>query len=466
MIKNTYSWIRQRIHNFFESELIRRVVKNTGYLFGATGISAAISMVQGILAARLLGVAEFGILGAITVFTSVINKFASFRINELVVKYVGQFTEDGDQDLAAAVFKVAALTEIVASFVAFGLIWILAPIGARYLVKDPGLAQWFVIYGLIVLSNLIQESSLGLLQIFNFFNRIAIINVVQSVVTLLLIILVYLNDGGLFGIILAYMGGKIVGALGLTTTALVIATRRWGGGWWLTPLSLLRSRARELGNFAINTYISGTLSLVTKDSELLWVSFFRSPLETGYYKLALALANLVQMPVSPMPQATYPELSREVAHKNWLNVRYVLRQGSLLAGAYTVMATLVLVIFGPFLIRYVYTPEFAPAYPALLILLAGFLVANTFYWNRVALLAIGRPDFPTKVNLVLAVIKIICILLLVPIYGYLASAALFAGSYIVGVSVSVLKFRSVISKQEYLTGGELPQAEAAPDGDG
>jgi O-antigen/teichoic acid export membrane protein len=289
---------------------------------------------------------------------------------------------------------------------------------------------------------------------------------VQSVITLLLIILVYVNDGGLLGIILAYMGGKIVGALGVTSMALLVATRRWGRGWWLTPLGLLSSRARELGYFAVNTYISGTLSLVTKDSELLWVSFFRSPVETGYYKLALALANLVQMPVSPMPQATYPELSREVAHKNWRNVRYVLRQGSLLAGGYTLFATLVLVLFGRFLIQYIYTPEFTPAYPALLILLAGFLVANTFYWNRVALLAIGRPDFPTKVNLVLAVLKIICIIVLVPIYGYLASAALLAGSYILGVSVSVLKFRSEISKKEHLSGSGMPKVEVPANGDG
>lgn len=466
MIKNVYARMRLRIHNFFESELIRRVVKNTGYLFGATGVSAALSMVQGILAARLLGVAEFGILGAITVFTSVINKFASFRINELVVKYVGQFTEDGQQDRAAAVFKAAAFIEIAASFIAFALIWVLAPFGARYLVKDPGLAQWFVIYGLIVLSNLIQESSLGLLQIFNYFKRIALINVLQSILTLLLIILVYLNGGDLLGIILAYMGGKIFGAIGLTTTALVVATRRWGKGWWFTPLGILRSKAGELVNFAVNTYISGTLSLITKDSELLWVSFFRSPVETGYYKLALALANLVQMPVSPMPQATYPELSREVAHKNWSNVRYVLRQGSLLAGGYTVIATLVLVVFGRYLIQYIYTPEFIPAYPALLILLAGFLVANTFYWNRVALLAIGRPDFPTKINLVLAIVKIIGIILLVPLYGYLASAALLAGSYILGVSVAVLKFRSEITKQEHLTGSGLPKVETVVNRDG
>ena len=41
-------------------------------------------------------------------------------------------------------------------------------------------------------------------------------------------------------ILLAYLGGKVIGALGLTLAALVEATSHWGAGWWRSPLSLLR----------------------------------------------------------------------------------------------------------------------------------------------------------------------------------------------------------------------------------
>jgi len=440
--------IASQLKRFFENELIRRVVKNSGYLFSATGITAAISMIQGILAARLLGVAGFGVLGAITTFTSVVNKFASFRMGELVIKYVGHYTEAGDKQGAAAVFKAAALTEFMASLFAFALVWLLAPLGAQYFAKDPATASWFVIYGLIVLANLISESSIGLLQIFDRFRRMAVLNVLQSLVTLAIIVFVYATQGGFLGILVAYLVGKVIGALGMTVAALMEATRRWGKGWWRASFSVLRPKSRELAHFAISTNISASLSLINKDSELLFVSFLRTPVETGYYKLALALANLVQLPISPLPQATYPELSREVARKNWENVRYVLRQGSILAGSYTLAASLGLLFFGRWAIRFFYQPEYLPAYPALLILLVGFLVANTFYWNRTALLAIGHPDFPTKVNLILASLKVVGVLLLVPQYGYLASAALLAGSYLLGVTVSVLKFHYEISHLE------------------
>jgi O-antigen/teichoic acid export membrane protein len=437
-----------------ENPLIRRVVKNSGYLFSATGISTAFAFLQSILTARLLGVAGFGVLGAITVFTSLVNNLTSFRMGELVVKYVGYYSETGDRPRAAAVFKAAALAEMLASLLAFGLIWILAPLGARFFAKDPAAEPWFLIYGLIVLANLIAESATGLLQIYDRFRRMAALNIVQSLFTLSAIAVVYLADGGMLGILLAYLGGKAISALGLTVAALNEAFRQWGRGWWRAPLSLLRPQARELVHFALNTNISASLSVINKDSGLLLVSLLRNPVETGYYRLALGLVNLVQLPVAPLPQATYPELSRQTARRNWSGVRQLLRQGSLLAGGYSLAAALGLLVLGQPVIQYLYQPEFLPAYPAVLILMAGFLFANTFYWNRTALLAIGRPDYPAKVNLGLALAKIAGILILVPVYGYLASAALMAGTYILGVSLTVLKFRSELSRREK---GIIPQ---------
>jgi len=426
-------------NRLFGNELIQRVVKNSGYMFSATGAAAALSMVQSILVARLLGVTDFGVLGTITLFTSVVNKFASFRMSELVIKYVGEYTVEGDETKAAAVFKSAAIIETVTSFFAFGLIWLLAPLGAQFFAKDIAATNWFILYGLIVLANFMIESSTGLLQIFDKFKIIAGTTVGQSILTLILVGLVFINQGGLYEIVLAYMAGKMAGAIALAASALVFAARRWGFNWWRAPIGSLRDRSKELVRFAFSTNISATINLVNKDGELLWVSALTGPTGAGYYKLALSLANLIQLPVSPLPQATYPELSREVAAKKWGNMRYILRQGSIMACAYSVLAGLFLLIFGRQLIAFFYTPDFLPAFPALLILMVGLLFANTFYWNRISLLSLGLADYPAKVNSIAAVLKFIGIITIVPIFGYLGSAALLSGFYLFSVSLNVRK---------------------------
>ena len=451
-MNSIYLRARGLFHRFFQSPLIRRIVKNSGYLFSATGVSAFMSMLQGILTARLLGPSDFGALGAITVFTSTINRFASFRMNELVVRYVGHYEESGDSARAAAVFKSASYLEMGGAIIAFILIMVLAPLGATYIAHDSSLTPMFRIYGTIVLANLISESANGLLQIFDRFQVMAIITTIQSTVTLALIVVAFFSDAGLVAILLAYMCGKIIGALGITVAALWQAGKVWGKKWWRTPVALLAPQRKSLLTFAFSTNISSTISLVAKDSEVLWVSAFLGTTQAGYYKLALALSNLLQLPVSPLPKATFPELSREIARHSWDNVRYVLRQGSRLAATYSIPMTIGLVIFGSWLISTFYGSEYLPAYPALVILLVGYTFVNIFYWNRVALLSLGRPIFPTIVNLVGMIIKVAGIILLVPQFGYLAFAGLLTGYYIFTVGIAaaraLLDVRTELAKVE------------------
>ena len=66
------------------------MVKNTGYLLSSNVASMVLSMLQSILAGRLLGVVGFGVIGTITAFASTLNRLFSFRMNELVVKYFGE----------------------------------------------------------------------------------------------------------------------------------------------------------------------------------------------------------------------------------------------------------------------------------------------------------------------------------------------------------------------------------------
>jgi O-antigen/teichoic acid export membrane protein len=448
MWQSFYTWLQERYHWLFKNPLVRRVIKNSSYLFSATGAAAAISMLQGILVARLLGVAGYGILGTIILFTSVINKFCSFRMSEFVIKYVGHYNQENDDERAAAIFKTAAILEVGASLVAFVLILLLAPLGARFFAKDGSATAYFMAYGLIVLANLMTESSTGLLQFYDRFRYIGILLVLQSFVTFSLILVIYFKEGGFLEILLAYVVGKTFGALGLSIAAIREANRQWSRSWWRVNISVIRPVARDLLNFAVSTNISATINLVNKDGDLLWVSLLRGPLEAGYYRLAMSLINIVQMPVSPLPPTTYPELSREAASKNWNNFRQILKQGSRLAGSYTSVAVLFLVVFGKPLIARLYGAEYLPAYPALMILMVGFLVANTFYWNRIALLSVGLPEFPMKVNSILAVFKVIGIVIFVPMYGYLASAVLLTGYYVSSVTAAVIKLRSVLKLRD------------------
>lgn len=414
-----------------------RLLRNTGYLFSGNTISLGLSMLQSILAARLLGVEGFGVVGTITVFTSTINRLFSFRMGELAVKYVGQFQAEGRKDHAAAVVKAAGLVEALTSLLAFALLLLLSPLAAEWFAKDPSSAPLFMLYGLTIPGNLMTETATGVLQVSRKFRSQALINVGQSLLTALLIAAAFFTGGGMRDVVLAYLLGKLILGIGPMLLAARALQEMLGPGWLRAPFSLLPP-TRELAHFALTTNLSATLNLVVRDSELLWVAFFLTPEAAGYYKVALALIGLMMSPITPFISTTYPEITRAVAEKAWPALRRLLRRVTLIAGAWTGAMGVLILFFGQWLILF-YGAEYLPAYPALLVLLVGFGVANVLFWNRSLHLAQGRPGYPFQVMLLTGLAKVALSVLLVPLYGYVMQAVLLSAYFVVSVGLIAWK---------------------------
>lgn len=415
-----------------QDRLLQGVIKNTGYLFSSSTVSMVLGMLQSIFAARLLGVELLGVLGTITSFASTINRLLSFRMSELVVKYLGRDLTEERRERAKGVVALAALTEASASVIAFGVLYWLAPLAAEFLAKDASFTPLFRIYGVSILAGLVVETATGILQIDNRFRAQAVINVAQSVLTAAMILAAFVLKGGLFWVMLAYLVGKVILGIGPVGLALGSLRRLFGPDWWRISAEHM-PKLKEVMHFAVSTNLSATINLLVRDSELLWISYFLSPLEAGYYKIAMAVVNLVVMPITPFISTTYPEISRSVAAKQWQRLRHLLRRVTLFSGAWTLATTLGLLVLGRWVIGLMYGVEYIPAYPALMVLLVGYGLANVFFWNRPLLLALGLPGFPVAAMLAGGLVKVGLAFPLVPRYGYVCEALLLTSFFIISV---------------------------------
>ena len=440
--------LRQTVQSWMQDKLVRKVVRNSGYLLIGNTLS---SVVSSVLTGRLLGVLGFGITGTIISFASNINRLLSFRMGELVGKYVAQYLAEDKKDLAAASLKAAALTETLTSLAAYILLALSAPLAARYIIKDTTTTPLIILYALALLANFVTETSTGFLQVSGHFRSQGVITFVQSMATAAVIVYAYIVKGDIWLVMGAYLLGKSVNGLALAGVAAYWARQVLGPGWLRTPLKSLPER-RKFWGFAVSTNLSGTVTTLVRDNEEVWISLLISPLATGYYKAAKALVNLVMTPITPFIGATYPELTRAVAEKAWARLRSLLRRLTFLSGAWTLAAGLGLLVLGRWLVTAFYGADFAPAYPAMLILLIGFGLANTLYWNRNLLLSFNQPNYPLKVTAILGFVKIVLTFLLVPVFGYLAEAALLSAFQ--AVSVSLLAWRGLreIKAQEHENG--------------
>ena len=236
-------------------------------------------------------------------------------MGEVVVKYLGKYLphesegKPSDPQRAAALIKAAMLAEACTSILAFLFYLLVAPLAAILFAKDTQLTFLFQIYGISILSGLIAESSAGVLQAMDRFRPQATINLAQSFLTAFIIFMAFLFKGSMVIVLLAYLLGKLILGIGPAILAIRVTNRVLGKDWWKASFSILPPW-KELLPFTINTNLSATINLLVRDSEILWVAFFLSPLEAGYYKIALAVISNVATPVSPLINATFPEISR------------------------------------------------------------------------------------------------------------------------------------------------------------
>jgi O-antigen/teichoic acid export membrane protein len=455
---------------WWHDKLLRGVLKNSSFLFSSNTVTAALGMVNSIFATRLLGLEGLGLVTIIQSFVTNVNRLLSFRMSEVVVKYLGQVLAAGQGKLveekaepasavqqisrnsqAAALIKGIGLVEAATSSAAYLVLLLLADWAARVLAKQPSVAILYPFYGLMLLANLVYETSSGVLQTHKRFDRLALINTIQSILTSALILLAFLLRLNVIAVLAAYLIGKSFAGFAITILAFRQMDQTAGHGWWRASLNQVEDW-RGIWGFAVNTNLNGTVNLITRDSAYLYLAYlspaYIAQTYVGYIKLGLTIINFITLPIDPFIWPTYAEITRTIALREWQKTRSLLKQVSSIAGAWTVTVAAGIAIFGWWLIPLVYGPSTLPVYPVVLILLVGYGVANIFNWNRPLLLAFGKPSYPLLVSVIVGVAEILLILLLVPQGGYLMMSAILSAYLTTTVGITAWRGWREIRDQE------------------
>jgi O-antigen/teichoic acid export membrane protein len=424
-----------------QDPVLSRVLLNSAHLFSSNSASLVLSFVQGILAARLLGLSDYGLVVIVMAYASTLNGIFSFRMSELVVRYGGEYLEKAERDRAGALIKAASLTEAGVSVLAFGLVAATAGLATRFITKAPG-TEWMILaYSVALLTNFNTETSTGILQITDKVRLRGVVNLLQSVLSVSLIGAAFLlqrNGAHLANLVIvlgAYLAGKSLLGLGLFVAAQIQLRRVLGQGWSSASLSALPS-TRELFRFAFSSNLSATAILIFRESELLWIGFFLSREAAGLYKNAYTLVSFLSVPADPLILAVYPEINRLIVQRAWPRLRAFLRSVTTLAFVYNALLAAGLIIFGRWMLA-IYGGQYVAAYPAMMMLLVGLAFNYTLFWNRPLLLSLGLPAFPLWSILIAGVLKVGLAFPLVPRYGYVMEAALLSLYYVLSVGLIV-----------------------------
>ena len=426
------------LSKFKNDPLFTKIIRSSGSLFSNNTLALGLSVVQGIMATRLLGPAGFGLIGVVMAFASTVNSIFSFRMSELVVRYGGEYLNKQENEKASALMKAAGLTEGFVSLLAFLVVLFTASLAETYLAKTTDAAWMFTVFALNLLANFNTETSTGVLQVTDRIKMQGTINLIQAVVTTLIIAGAFFLGGNITVVLIAYLIGKSIIGLGLFIAAQIQLKDRLGAGWWRTPFTALTER-NEIFRFAFSSNISATIIKLFRESELIWVGLFLDTTAVGYYRVAYTITHFLAIPADPLIATTFPEINRLAVEKAWNKLKSFLKKVTAFSFAYNIVLGAGLILFGRWVIRIYSGADYLNAYPALVALTIGLVFNYILFWNRPLLLALGLPEVPVYVTLTVGIIKLALSFWLVPVYGVTAAGGLLSFYYIASVGVMVLR---------------------------
>lgn len=272
-----------------EQSLKEKTIKGTAWSAIENVAQYAVTFVVGIVLARLLSPDDYGLIGIISIFTTVCTALIAGGFGSALIRKKDATNDD---------YNTAFLVNTGMSLLLYIIIYIFAPAIARFFERTElvVLVRVSCISLLIGALAMVQETRLTKRLDFKSLTKITIIASVVS---------------GVVGIVMALMG---CGVWSLVAQGLVSQTLKtvflWVVNHWVPKLRFSGASFKELFGFGWKMMVSRLLDSIWKELYQVIVGKFYSPATLGQYTRAKQFSNLFSSNLTGVIQrVTYPVLS-------------------------------------------------------------------------------------------------------------------------------------------------------------
>jgi O-antigen/teichoic acid export membrane protein len=378
--------------------LVARIYANLVRLLGGKAASAVLGLGYMVIATRVLGRVDYGILVLVHTFAMTVGGIVEFPGWHAIVRYGAQALAEDDHPRMLRLLRFAGLVEAAGGIASILAAAVLAPLIGPRLGWSPTAIAFALPYSFAVLGS-IRATPAGYLQLLGRFDLLGLHNIVPPAVRL--------------------VGAGIAAWLGLGLKAflmvwLIAALAEWAVMWLLGIVAVRRTlrdpvllgSARGaiqenpgLWRFMLAANADVTLTELAARIAPLFVGWILGPAAAGLYAVAQRAAVVIQQPAQIMGQAAYAELARlVVGGGSGQALRHALFRCAGVAFAAAAPVLLILGLFGRQIAVALGGPDFADA--AGLVLLLG--IARTAWLAAPpassALTALGRPTLSVAAN--------------------------------------------------------------------
>lgn len=300
-----------------------RIVQNAGWLIVGRVAQLAINLIVGLLTARYLGPANYGLIGYAAAYTGFFCSLCTLGINSILAKEFIDNPGDEGEILGTSLF-MRMISSVLSAVVILCIVYI----------ADQGDRTTMAVVGLTTIGMVFQ-----IFEVFRYWFQSRL----QSKVTALVSLAAYMIMAA-YKVLLLLLGKNVVwfafaAAVDHICLAifLMIAYRKHGGG----RLSVSLERGKVLLKKSCHFILPGLMVAVYAQTDKIMLKQMISEAELGFYSTAVSLCNVWCFVLSAIIDSVYPEIAQ--THKTDRNL-YQKRNRQLYAAVFYISAAVSIVI--------------------------------------------------------------------------------------------------------------------------
>jgi len=277
---------------------------------------SACILVQGLVVAKFLGAAAFGIFSIASSFIALVFGIFDFKIAESVIKFIPEL----ERERSDGAVRVATFVFLTAEGCKGLLAFLVVVIGGYFLANDfyrqPILFGTMSILAIGHLFAMLNPTLTAYLRLSGWFKIIAVYDLAYGAVFFLGTTVVVYATHSLQSLVWAYAVAGVVGGLTKTLICLVVLKPRidprqtWHmiRNWHAHGIEW-----KKIVLFSFDINLSATFRYIARNLDILLLGKLAPAGMVGSYSLAKKIGNLFAYLTDPVPIVIYPEMTRRWA---------------------------------------------------------------------------------------------------------------------------------------------------------
>jgi O-antigen/teichoic acid export membrane protein len=388
--------LARRLSRDIQQTVHHPLLGNAGLLAVSQYTAAGLGLMTTVVVARLLGPVEYGAVAMIMAYPTFLWTFAALKPVSVTTRYISSFRDTKQNADIKVICKLGYSLDFLSALVAFALTGATGWWVVRHFFNMPEMVWLMMAYAASFPLSSLAGTSIAILSSWQNFRWLAGLQVLDKVVTLILVVGCVLAGLGVPGVVFATAFGQAINGAMLMAVATYILYQDGIGMWWTNTVNKRSPLSKELSAFLGWNYLLVTLSGLAGQVPLILLGRLRGPEEAGFYRLATNLMTVGSQLEASLGRVTYPVLSARWYKGERESLIRAIKRWTLHGGIPVSALMLLTIPLFPILVPLVFGRAYRPMILGAQLMMAGAGISALFFWLSSSYYAFGKIRAWTK----------------------------------------------------------------------